>query len=58
MFSRELQEVDLFDQGLLSDTMDQWQNFWMSPAIMAVIVLVIFGALFWDKTEELQSNED
>lgn len=39
------------DPELVSSTMGQWQNFWMFPAILAGGVLVIFLALFWDKTK-------
>ncbi|WP_146523847.1 nucleoside permease [Stieleria varia] len=49
MFSRDL--PDGVDDQLLSSTMSQWQNFWMFPAIMAGIVLVIFAVGFWDKTK-------
>ena len=50
MFSRSL--PDGIDSELLATTMAQWQNFWMFPAILAGIVLVIFLLLFWDKTVE------
>ncbi len=30
--------------------MEQWKNFWLSPAIMAAIIMIIFGLLFWDRT--------
>ncbi len=55
MFSRSLPDGLGADQ--LSTTMGEWQNFWMSPAIMAGIVLVIFGGLFWDKTGALETTE-
>ncbi|MEM7455884.1 MAG: MFS transporter [Planctomycetota bacterium] len=48
------------DAELVSTTMGQWQNFWMFPAIFAAGVLVIFVALFWDKTkseEEARSDK-
>lgn len=48
MFSRQLPET--LGAENVSTTMGEWQNFWMSPAIMAAIVFVIFAALFWDRT--------
>ncbi|QDS92565.1 Putative nucleoside transporter YegT [Roseimaritima multifibrata] len=49
MFSRELPES--LDPGLLAETMGQWKDFWLSPAIMAAIILVFFTLTFWDRTE-------
>lgn len=49
MFSRSLPEGLPADQ--LETTMGQWQNFWISPAIMAAGVFVIFALLFWDRTK-------
>ena len=49
MFSRSLPEGLPADQ--LETTMGQWQNFWISPAIMAAGVFVIFALLFWDRTQ-------
>lgn len=48
MFSQGLPSG--LDPELLSTTMEQWKNFWLSPAIMAAIILVIFGLFFWDRT--------
>lgn len=55
MFSMSLPEG--LDAGLLTQTMAEWSNFWMSPAIMAAIIFVIFAVLFWDKTEALESED-
>ncbi len=49
MFSRSLPES--LDQTLLSKTMLEWKNFWLSPSIMAAMVLVIFVIAFWDKAK-------
>ncbi len=49
MFSRELPGG--LDQGLLAQTMGEWKNFWLFPAIMAGIILVIFALTFWDKAK-------
>ena len=49
MLSRSLPEG--LDKGVLADTMEQWKNFWMFPAIMAAVILVIFAVTFWDKVK-------
>jgi MFS family permease len=49
MFSQKLPQ-DL-NPELLADTMAQWKNFWISPAIMAAIVFVVFAVAFWDRTK-------
>jgi nucleoside transporter len=36
---------------LLSETMAQWKEFWIFPAIMAGVIMVIFLLAFWDKTK-------
>ena len=46
--------VDLpapIDPGLLAETMLQWENFWIYPALMAGGIAVIFFLAFWDKVE-------
>ena len=48
MLSRSLPEG--LDATLLSETMVQWKNFWIFPAIMAAAVFVLFLALFFDKS--------
>jgi nucleoside transporter len=47
MFAVNLPEVDA---TLLSETMAQWKSFWMVPAGMAFVIMVIFAAAFWDKS--------
>ncbi len=47
MFSQDIPES--VDQGMLSNVLDQWGNFWIFPGIMAAVVLVIFTLSFWDK---------
>jgi hypothetical protein len=47
MLSRSLPEG--LDKDLLASTMEQWKNFWMFPAIMAAVILVIFALTFWDR---------
>jgi len=37
------------DQQLLTDTMQQWKEFWILPAIMAGVILVVFLLLFYDQ---------
>ncbi len=53
MFSRSLPET--LDSGILARTMGEWENFWLFPAIMAAVIMVIFAASFWDKQTR---NED
>src|SRR5690606_38753925 len=40
------------DQQLLATTMDQWKEFWLVPAGMAAVILVIFAAAFWDRSAD------
>ncbi|SMP73064.1 nucleoside transporter [Neorhodopirellula lusitana] len=49
MFSRDIPES--VDAGILSETMGQWQDFWISPAIMAAAIFVLFAVAFWDRTK-------
>lgn len=49
MISRSLPEG--LDSQLLATTMEQWKNFWMFPAILASLILVLFAATFWDKRQ-------
>ena len=39
------------DTELLGRAMDQWKEFWMIPAIMALVIAVIFFFTFWDKAQ-------
>ncbi|MEO2050055.1 MAG: MFS transporter [Pirellulales bacterium] len=47
MFSVSLPEN--IDQQLLSDTMGQWKEYWIIPAVMAGVIMVAFAFLFHDK---------
>ena len=50
MFSREIPaEVD---SELVTNAMQQWKKFWVFPAILAGIVMLIFAGTFWDKAKE------
>jgi nucleoside transporter len=49
MFTRSL--PDSLDSALLERTMGEWHNFWMFPAIMAGIVMVVFALTFWDRMQ-------
>jgi len=55
MFSVSLPEN--LDQQLLSDTMLQWKEFWIVPAMMAGAILVLFALLFHDKMSSSKKNE-
>jgi nucleoside transporter len=39
------------DPELLSGAMTQWKAFWTFPALMALVIAVIFFVSFWDKTK-------
>jgi len=45
------------DQQLLSDTMAQWKEFWILPAIMAGAIMVAFGLFFYDKVDSETTEE-
>lgn len=49
MFSASLPEG--LDQTLLAETMGQWKDYWLLPAGMAAVVLVIFAVSFHDKSD-------
>lgn len=46
------------DPSLLSNVMDDWKEFWMLPAMMAVGVVVIFGLFFIDRTKVDEDAEE
>jgi nucleoside transporter len=50
MFSRNLPET--LDANLLGKTMGEWKNFWMFPAIMALVIMIVFFLMFWDKAKD------
>ena len=39
------------DQALVAAAMEDWKNYWMFPAGMAAVIMVIFAAAFWDKVK-------
>jgi nucleoside transporter len=49
MFTQSLPEG--IDPALLTDTMQQWKDFWLFPAVMAAAVMVLFAVAFWDKAK-------
>ncbi len=49
MFSRNM--PDGVDSQLLADTMNQWKEFWIAPAIMAAAIMVLFFLAFWESKE-------
>ncbi len=55
MFSRSLPEG--LNGELLSKTMNEWKNFWLSPAIMAAMVLAIFVVAFWTRLNRKQKQQ-
>jgi nucleoside transporter len=48
MFKVGLPEVD---PALLAKAMAEWKTFWMFPAGMAAVIMVIFFLAFWDKVK-------
>ena len=49
---------NLFDHflgGASALTLPQWRQFWFIPAAFAAVVMVLFGALFYDKPERSPS---
>ncbi len=40
---------DGIDSNVVSRSMDQWKDFWMFPAIMSAVIVVIFFVAFWDR---------
>ena len=57
MFSRGYPEG--LDKSLVGPAMDQWHHYWLFPAGMAMVILVIFTAAFWDKvkTDEVSTAD-
>ena len=39
------------DLSLLADTMAQWKEFWVFPALVAGVIAVLFLVTFWDRVE-------
>ena len=50
---------DGLDPAMVTSTMAEWKNYWLFPAVMAAVILVLFTIGFWDKTngEEHTSEE-
>ncbi len=58
MFSQSMPEG--IDPTLVSETMNQWKEFWLLPAGMAAAVMVLFAVAFWDRvqvSEPIKSEE-
>lgn len=49
MFSRSLPEG--LDGELVNQTMQQWKEYWMLPAYMALAIMVLFAVAFWDRID-------
>jgi len=56
MFSRDLPEG--LDATLLQNTMEQWKEFWLVPAYMALAILVLFALAFWDRVDREAALEE
>lgn len=44
------------DPALIETNMTQWKDYWSFPMLLAVAVLILFGALFWDKGTETEED--
>lgn len=55
MFSMSLPEG--LDAQLLTDTMAQWKTLWIAPAIMAAVIMVVFGIAFHDKIADTAEQD-
>lgn len=55
MFSKGYPEG--IDQTIVSTAMDGWQNYWVFPAGMAAVIMLIFAIGFWDKVRDPEVTE-
>jgi len=55
MFSKGYPEG--IDQAIVATAMEGWKNYWLFPAGMAAIIMVIFGLGFWDKVRNREITE-
>ncbi|MGB0766094.1 MAG: MFS transporter [Phycisphaeraceae bacterium] len=39
------------DPALIESAMEGWKNYWLFPAGMAAVIMVIFAVAFWDKVK-------
>lgn len=49
MFSRGYPEG--IDPALITSSMAEWKTYWLFPAGMAMVVLIIFAVAFWDRVK-------
>jgi len=49
MFSKGYPEG--ISSEMIDSSMQQWSHYWLFPAGMALAIMVIFGAFFWDKVK-------
>jgi len=40
------------DPQLVTQAMIDWKNYWIFPAVMAAVIMVVFILAFWDKTKD------
>lgn len=45
------------DPTVLSTAMEQWKAFWIVPAIMALVIAIVFAAAFWDRSKVAEDAE-
>lgn len=46
------------DPALVSAALAQWKNYWLFPAGMAAVILLIFAAFFWDRVSAKIDESD
>ncbi|MDZ4656370.1 MAG: nucleoside permease [Bythopirellula sp.] len=56
MFSVQLPEG--LNPKLVADTMLEWKQFWLLPALMAAVILVVFALFFHEKREVQPDGDD
>ncbi|MCA9259497.1 MAG: hypothetical protein KDA61_09870, partial [Planctomycetales bacterium] len=56
MFSASMPEG--VDPQLLSETLQQWKSFWLTPAMMAAAIMVVFALAFHDRTKTTSTDND
>jgi MFS family permease len=49
---------DGIDPALIEKAMGQWKVLWMTPALMAIVIAVIFFFTFWDKTQVTEDEAE
>ena len=46
------------DTSLVAGSMQQWKDYWIFPMLLALVILVLFAALFWDRASVWEEDEE